>query len=111
MKLVKEIEYSKKWHDQNVRCTKLETGYLVLLRQNAFKGKHKISDRCENTPYHVIQCIGGLLPVYKVQSVDETTKFRVLHRNWLFPLTTRNDSDEKQQIMKTNEPKLTNFGE
>ena len=76
----KESECSKKWYDWNVKCTKLEPGDLVLVRQKAFKGKCKISNRWENIPYHVIQCIGGHLPVYKVQLVGETTRFRVLHR-------------------------------
>ena len=35
------------------------------------------------------------LPVYKVQLVGETTRSRVLHRNLLFPLAMRNESDEK----------------
>ena len=82
-----------------------------MVRQKAFKGKHKISDRWENTPYHVIQCIGRHLPVYKVQLIDETTKFRVLHRNLLLPLTMRSESDEKQQIMEGNKPKLTDLDE
>ena len=34
---------------------RLELGDLVLVRKKAFKGKHKISDRLENTPYHVIE--------------------------------------------------------
>ena len=32
-----------------------------------------------------------------------------LHRNLLFFLTMRNESDEKQQIMEANEPKQTNL--
>ena len=92
----KESEYFKKWYDQNVRCTKLELGDLVLVRQKAFKGKHKVSDKWENTPYHVIEHVGRHLPVYKVQLIGETTKFRILHRNLLFPLAMRNESDGKQ---------------
>ena len=97
----KESECSKKWYDQSVKCTKLEPGVLVLVRQK----KHKISNRWENNPYHVIEYIGGHLPVYKVQLVGENTRFRVLHRNLLFPLTIGNESDEKQ---KKKEPKSIN---
>ena len=82
-----------------------------MVRQKAFKGKHKISDRWGNTPYHVIQHIGGHLPVYKVQLLDDTTKFRILHRNLLFPLAMRNESDEKQQVMEINKPKLATSDE
>ena len=86
----REAEHSKKWYDQNKKCTKLEPGNLVLVRQKAFKGKHEVNDRWEITPYCVIEHVGGHLPVYKVQLVGETTRFRVLHRNWLFPLTMIN---------------------
>ena len=41
----REAEHSKKWSDQNVKCTKSEPGDLILVRQKAFKGKHKISER------------------------------------------------------------------
>ena len=82
-----------------------------MVRQKTFKGKHKISDRWENTPYHVIEHVGGQLPVYIVQLVDETTRFRVLHRNLLFLLTMRNGSDKKQQNMEEKEPKLTDLEE
>ena len=44
---------------------------------------------------------------YKVQLVGETTKFRVFHRNLLFPLTMRNESDKKQQDMEEKEPEIT----
>ena len=59
----------QKQYDQNVKCTKLEPGDLVLVRQKTFKGNHKISNRWENTPYCVIEHVGGHLPVYKVQLV------------------------------------------
>ena len=57
----------------------------------------------------MIEHVGGHLPVYKVQLVGETTKFRILHRNLLFPLGMRNEIDKKQQIMEEKEPKLTDL--
>ena len=41
----KESEHSKRSYDQDVKCTKLEPGDLVLVRPKTFKGKYKISDR------------------------------------------------------------------
>ena len=102
----KESEHSKRRYDWNVKCTELEPGNLILVRQKVFKEKHKISNRRENIPDHVIQCIGAHLPVYKVQLVDDSTKVRILHRNLLFPLAMRNESDEKQQVMEISKPKL-----
>ena len=98
----------KVWrYDQNVKCTKLESGDLALVRQKAFKGKYKISDRWQNTPYEVIQCVGEHFLVYKVQLVGENTKTRTLHRNLLLPLALRNGSDETQQNLEEKEPNLT----
>ena len=59
----------------------------------------------------MIEHVGRHLPVCKVQLIDESTKFRILHRNLLFFLATRNESDEKQQIMEENGPKLTDSEE
>ena len=55
----------------------------------------------------MIQHIGRHLSVHKVQLVSETTRFRVLYRNLLFPIAMRNASDEKQHDMDEKEPKLT----
>ena len=71
----REAECSKKQYDQKVKCTKLEPWDLDLVRKNTCKEKHKIRDRWKNIPYHVIDHVGGHLPVYKVQLVGETTRF------------------------------------
>ena len=101
----KESECSKRRYNQNVKWTKLELD-LVLVRQKAFKGKCKISDRGETTPYQVIQHVGEHLPVYSVQLMGENTKTRTLYRNLLFPLTLKNESDKIQQNLEEKEPKL-----
>ena len=92
----KESEHSKKCYDLNVKCNKLEPGDPVLVRQKAFKGKHKISDTWENAPCHVMQNVGGHLAVYKVRLVGEDTRSRVLHRNLLFSLSMRNEGDKNK---------------
>ena len=38
-----------------------------MVRQKAFKGKHKISDRWENIPYVVLSQTAPDVPVYKVR--------------------------------------------
>ena len=87
-----------------MKCTKLEPGDLVLVRQKAFRENIK---SVTDGKIHMIECIGGHLPVSKVQLVGETTRSRVLHRNLLFPLAMRKKSEEKQQNMEEKEPKLT----
>ena len=57
----------------------------MLVRQKAFKGKHKIQDRWENIPYYVIEKVKDDIPVYKIQKEGEC-KTKTLHRNLLFPL-------------------------
>ena len=64
----------------------LEPRDLVLVRHKAIKGKQKISDHWEKTPYKVVRRMGKL-PVYKVQVKGDTlAKRKVLHRNLLFPV-------------------------
>ena len=43
----KENKRNKRMHDKKVRCTKLEVGDKVLVRQKVFKKKHKIQDKWE----------------------------------------------------------------
>ena len=64
------------------------SGDLVLVRQMAFKGKHKIQDKWENVPYIVLEQVDPKLPVFKVENTEDSTRVRVLHRNMLFPLLT-----------------------
>ena len=83
----KEQIRAKRNHDRKVRMNKLEPGDKVLVRQKAKTGKkYKISDRWENTPYVVLEQRDSKLPVFKIQSLDNFAKIRILHRNMLFPL-------------------------
>ena len=59
----------------------------------------------------MIEHVDKHLPVYKVKRIDEMTKFRILHRNLLFPLTMSNESEEKQQNTEEKESKLSDSGE
>ena len=70
------------------RGAELEVGDLFLVKQTAWKGRHKIQDRWENEEYQVVGQPTPGVPVYTVQSVagDRT---RVLHRNLLLPLQWR----------------------
>ena len=81
----KENERAKRNYDCLIQGSALEPGDLVLVRQKAFKGKHKIQDRWENTPYYVIEKVKDDVPVYKIQKEGEC-KTKTLHRNLLFPL-------------------------
>ena len=96
---MRESARQKRYYDRKIKCSQLKPGDLVLVRQKAFKGKHKIQDKWENTPYQVIQQVDPKLPVFRVESTGDTKRVRVLHRNMLFPLLTQ----EKNQDLSSNE--------
>ena len=47
-------------------------------------------DKWENTPYKVVEQKSPSLPVFLVENTENPSKTRVLHRNMLFPLLTKN---------------------
>ena len=74
----------------NLRCrgATLSVGDLVLVKQTAWKGRHKIQDRWEDREYQVVDQPTPGIPLYTVKSlVGGQTK--VLHRNLLLPLQGR----------------------
>ena len=74
----------------NLKCrgATLSVGDLVLVKQTAWKGRHKIQDRWENREYQVMDQPTPGIPVYTVKCLtgDQT---KVLHRNLLLPLQGR----------------------
>ena len=100
----KESECHKKYYDWKMRCMKLKPDDLVMVWVKALAGDHKIADWWEDTPYQVIKQLNDQ-PVYQVQPKDATAdnNIRILHRNMLFPLQSRIESDEqKSALMKAN---------
>ena len=56
-------------YDQRCRGAELEIGDLVLVRKTAWKGKHKIQDKCESDENQVIGHPTPDTTVYKVECV------------------------------------------
>ena len=75
-------------YDLKCRGTALEEGDLVLVKQTACKGRHKIQDRWESGDYSVVGQPTPCVPAYTVKSVAGG-RTRVLHRNLLLPLQGR----------------------
>ena len=46
----KEINNTKKYYDQNVRCSVLAPSDLVFVPVKTFKGKHEVLDQWESAP-------------------------------------------------------------
>ena len=87
---LKESTRQKRYYGKKIKCSQLKTGDLVLVHQKGFKGKHKIQDKWENTPYKVVEQKSPSIPVFLVENTENPSKTRVLHRNMLFPLLTQN---------------------
>ena len=75
-------------YDLKCRGAALEEGDRVLVKQTAWKGRHKIQDRWESGEYQVVGQPTPGVPVYTVKSVAGG-RIRVLHRNLLLPVHGR----------------------
>ena len=72
-------------------------GDKVLLRLNAFKGKHKIQDHWENTIYEVVEQAFKKIPVFKIKSQGSDDGVKIVHRNLLLPLFS-NSSNQTSEL-------------
>ena len=75
-------------YDLKCRGATLNVGDLVLVKQTAWKGRHKIQDRWESGEYKVVGQPTPGVPVYTVKSLAGG-RTKVLHRNLLLPLQGR----------------------
>ena len=75
-------------YDRKCRGATLDVGDLVLVKQTAWKGRHKIQDCWEEEEYQVVDQPTAGVPVYVVKSIAGGRP-RVLHRNLLLPLQGR----------------------
>ena len=78
----------RKLYDMKCRGATLDVGDLVLVKQTAWKGRHKIQDRWESGEYQVVGQPSPGVPVYTVKRMSGG-KTKVLHRNILLPLQGR----------------------
>ena len=80
------------WHkglyDSKCRGATLDIVDLVLVKQTAWKGRHKIQDHWEEEEYQVVDQSTPGVPVYVVKSIAGGRP-RILHRNLLLPLQGR----------------------
>ena len=95
-------------YDLKCRGATLSVQDLVLVKQTAWKGRHKIQDRWEREEYQVVGQPTPGVPVYTVKSLAGG-KTKVLHRNLLLRLQGRirqegetveegvTDSDEEEE--------------
>ena len=75
-------------YDKKCRGAKLKVGDLVLVKQTAWKGRHKIQYRWEDKEYQVVDQPTPGVPVYTVRSIAGC-RSRILHRSPLLLLQGR----------------------
>ena len=79
---------NKAKYDVRARDVTLQPGDLVLVRNLSVRGKHKLSDRWEETA-HIVVKRHGELPVYTIKP-EQGGRTRTLHRNLLLPMDREN---------------------
>ena len=92
----KEAKRSKRRYDQKVRCSKLDVGDIVMVRQKGFNGKHKVVDRWEKDYYEVISQKPKGIPIFVIRSLGKNKRERMLHRNMLYPLSFQVQGEHEQ---------------
>ncbi|MCG8044919.1 MAG: RNase H-like domain-containing protein [Candidatus Thiodiazotropha endolucinida] len=83
----KTANKNKANYDVRVREATLDIGDRVLIRQVAFKGRHKISDKWVKEPYIITDIPVSGIPVFKVQKESDSSDTKTLHRNMLLPFS------------------------
>ena len=88
-------EKYKHYYDKGIRHSVLEAGDRVLVKKIGIKGKHKLEDIWESTPYVVISQLMPDIPLYMVKKENSTRKPKPLHPNMLLPFNALPNSLEK----------------
>ena len=78
---------------------KLGINDIVLVQVKAFGNDRKVADKWEEHPYRVVEQLPNR-PVFKVQNLDDMSKFRMLHHNMLFPLKTTQEGDDHSVLVE-----------
>ena len=84
----REAERHKRNFYKKSKAAALEVGDTVLVHVTAFKGRHKMQNRWENSEYVVEKWPYPDLPVYVVCPRDGEGHSQTLHRNYLLPISS-----------------------
>lgn len=76
----------KKNYDRRIRGGTVQVGDRVLVRNTGIRGKSKLANRWEDTPYTVLDQPDPDIPVFVVQQDGRRKAKRTLHRNMLLPI-------------------------
>ena len=76
----------KRNYDRRIRGSTVEVGDRVLVRNTGVRGKCKLANRWESTPYLVVEQPNSEIPVFVVKPEGKSRVKRTLHRNMLLPI-------------------------
>ena len=76
----------KQYYDRKIGAVNLKPGNLVLVKEDAWKGKRKIKDRWEEETWEVVHQIAADIPSSEV--MNQCGWSRVLHQNQLLLFTS-----------------------
>ncbi|KAL6485753.1 hypothetical protein MHYP_G00051450 [Metynnis hypsauchen] len=94
----KSMDRNKRNYDTKVRCTDLQPGNRVLIRNLTPRGgTGKLRSYWEEGVHVVIRQVGKDVPIYEVKPEQSRGRSRVLHRNLLMPC---------EHLPREPEPKL-----
>ena len=74
-------------YDLKARDATLDVGDRVLVRLVGLKGKQKLADKWERTPYTFVSIPNDNIPVNRVQKESDASCTKTLHRNMLLPFS------------------------
>jgi hypothetical protein len=98
---VKTSETNKAYYDQKARSSVLQPGDRVLVRNVSIRGKQKLADKWEHSPYIVVSQPLEDIPVYEVKKEGSRfKKTRTLHRNLLLPFMSISDVPVEDKQME-----------
>ena len=95
----KKAQCHKQNYDKRSKATALEVGDMVLVHETAFKGHHKIQDQWENRESVVEKQPYPNVPVYVVCPRNREGHSQTLHGNYLLPISSNLEQNEKDTPM------------
>ena len=95
----KEAQCHKKNCDKRSKAAALQVGDMLLIHVTTFKGQHKIQNRWENREYVVEKQPHANVPAYVVCPRNRDVHSQTLHRNYLLPINSNTEQDEKDKLM------------
>ena len=74
-----KAEKQKRYYDRATSTMQLVPGNVVLMKNDAFRGKRKVKDQWSETEYVVVRQVADGIPAYEVK--DEVGSMKTVHHN------------------------------